>query len=141
MSPTLDGNKEHLTLKTGAAVGPAAQEQLAAVEGAVLRLELQQGHIEGDAARSGRRRQLDSLSGEQGSVAPLRVVGHLHGGSAPLPVQNHAFHSQAFAIWGETRKHSGVSGAGLDQVQVHGARSISREKRELNGCNIGDVVT
>lgn len=52
--------------ETGAAVGPAPQDQLAAVQAAVVRLQLLQGEVVGDATGARRRGEMDLLNRKLG---------------------------------------------------------------------------
>lgn len=115
LSPTLHRHKKHLSPQTAGAVGCARQQQLAAVQAAVVRLQQPQGEVVGDAVEAGGGGQEEPLLGEVGGGAAvtLRVVQHLHRSPAPLTLQTHPLHGQAPPVLGETGEHSRAPGTCL----------------------------
>lgn len=90
---TFHRDEDGASPQTGAAVGSVPLQQLAAVEAAVVQLQLLQAQVVGDASRARSGRQADPLrwklrGGWRAAAAmeTLRVVQHLHRRVASLPL-------------------------------------------------------
>ena len=120
--------EDGVSSQTGAAVASLSLQQLAAVEAAVVQLQLLQAQVVGDAGRARGGRQADPLRwelGGGGAAAMLRVVQHLRSRVASSPLQDHPLHGPAPVLRQGTGDVSGASDARLHQIYLHRPASIT----------------